>query len=149
MSELAALDTNILVYALFESAEHHAPARALLDTAVDVNAGLCLLPQNLVEFYSAVTNPRRVSDPKTSAEALEAMADILALPGIEILPVPTDVVARVVELLRRRPVTGAKVHDVHLVAGLLGNAVTQIYTFNTDDFTPFEELSVFEPAAAP
>ena len=89
MSELAILDTNILVYSLFKDAEHHAASRALLDQAADAAAGFCLLPQNIIEFYSAVTNRRRVSDPKSSPEALQAITDFLALPGIRFFRCPS------------------------------------------------------------
>jgi predicted nucleic acid-binding protein len=79
MSDLALLDTNVLVYSVFADSVHHAASRALLDQAADPDARFCLLPQNIVEFYAAVTSPRRVSEPKSSTEALHALADILAL----------------------------------------------------------------------
>ena len=58
---------------------------------------------------------------------------------------PIDVVARFLTLVPRRPVIGAKIHDLHIVAAMLGNGVSRIYTFNTDDFTPFNELTVLTP----
>jgi predicted nucleic acid-binding protein len=45
--ELAALDTNVLVYALYADAEHHGAARRLVDQARNPNAGLCITPQSL------------------------------------------------------------------------------------------------------
>jgi hypothetical protein len=46
----------------------------------------------------------------------------------------------------RRPVTGARVHDLHIVAAMLGNGVSRIYTFNADDFSPFTDLTVLTPS---
>jgi predicted nucleic acid-binding protein len=145
MSDLALVDTNVLVNALFEDSTHYAPSRALLDRANEATAKLCILPQNITEFYAAVTNPRRVTEPKTAAEALEGVHQLLALPGVQLLPVPTDTIGRLVALLARRPVLGVRVHDVHLVAAMLGNGVTRLYTFNVDDFTCFTELEVMVP----
>ena len=45
----AVLDTNILVYALYEDAEHHKACRQLLDRAQDAEAALCVTPQVLAD----------------------------------------------------------------------------------------------------
>jgi predicted nucleic acid-binding protein len=93
-SELALLDTNVLVNAVFENSEHFAAARDLLDRGRDAAAGFQLLPQNVTEFYAVVTNPKRVTTPKSPSEALSAIRTFLGLSGIALLPVPTDVVSR-------------------------------------------------------
>jgi hypothetical protein len=49
------------------------------------------------------------------------------------------------DLLRRRPVTGADIFDLQLVAVMLANDVKRIYTFNAGDFEPFAELTVQQP----
>ena len=59
-NELCLLDANVLVYAFYADAEHHAAARALLDTASNASAALCVTSQVLAEFYSIVTDRRRV-----------------------------------------------------------------------------------------
>ncbi len=146
-SDLALVDTNVLVNSLYQGAEHFGPSRALLESAKNANAGLCLLPQNVAEFYAATTSAKRVSEPKTSEEALVAIEQMLALPGIELLPVPADVIDRLLSLVRSNPFTGLRVYDLHLVAAMLGNGVARIYTFNTRDFEPVSELEVLTPRA--
>jgi hypothetical protein len=59
----------------------HTASRALLDKAKAADAGLCIAPQNLIEFFAVVTDPRRVTQAKTSDEALQAIDDFLRLPG--------------------------------------------------------------------
>ena len=54
------VDTNVLVYALDADAPHHAVARALLEAAREGSSSLYVTPQILCEFYSIVTNARRV-----------------------------------------------------------------------------------------
>jgi hypothetical protein len=74
------VDTNILVYALDADAPQHAAARALLEAArADAPATLFVTSQILCEFYSIVTNPRRVPKPRTAAEAIVAISSLLAL----------------------------------------------------------------------
>ena len=52
-SDLALVDTNILVNSVYEGAAHFAPSRALLDRAKATDAGLCVLPQNVAERSSS------------------------------------------------------------------------------------------------
>jgi len=92
VSDLTCLDANVLVYAYFEGARHHAPSRALLERGRASDAGYCVTSQTLAEFYAVVTNPRRVSVAKEPAVALQAIGELLALPGLVVLPTPSDVV---------------------------------------------------------
>jgi predicted nucleic acid-binding protein len=82
------VDTNVLVYALFPAAPQHAASRALVESATDPAAGLVVFPQMLAEFFAVVTNPRRVAVAKTAEEALQAIEQFLALPGLTLLPLP-------------------------------------------------------------
>ena len=145
--ELAALDTNVLIYALYADAEHHRAARLLVDQARTANAALCLTPQVLAELYSVITNPRRVTEAKSPEVVLEVITNFIAMPGLTLLPFPLDLVSRWTALLRRHPVSGRKVFDVQLIASLLANGVTKLYTFNRADFEPFAEMEVLTPVA--
>ncbi len=147
-SELALLDTNVLVGSLYADDYRYPTARPLLDQAQNEDAGLCLVPQVLTEFYAVVTNPDRVSEKKSSSEALEAIRSFLALPGLTLLPVPVDVVDRLVTLLEQHPVERHHVFDVQLVAAMLGNGVKKIYTYNVRHFTRFAEIEATEPTTA-
>ncbi len=139
------LDTNILVYAVDASSEHHAASRTILERAHSPVAGLCVVPQSLAEFYSLVTNPKRVSSPQPPAEALATVESIVSLPGLEVLPVPLDVVARWVELCRVHPVKGAEIYDLQIVAVMLANGIRRICTFDKTDFESFSEITVETP----
>lgn len=46
---------------------------------------------------------------------------------------------------RQRPVVGGDLFDIQLIATMLGNGITRIYTLNRDDFVPFSELEVIAP----
>lgn len=146
-SDPALLDTNVLVYAVFPAMPEHAASRTLVDSAMSTGANLCIVPQNLVEFFAVVTDPRRVSQPKSSNEALQAIDDFLALPGLMLLPVPVDVIVRWAALLRQSPATKKRAFDAQLVATMLGNSVMKIYTFNTADFQSlaFAGIQVLSP----
>lgn len=91
--EPGVLDANILVYAVEVSAPQHAISRALIESARNPTTTLDLTSQVLCEFYSTVTNPRRVALPRSPAEALEAISELLALPGMRLLRTPANAVA--------------------------------------------------------
>lgn len=145
--EPGVLDANVLVYAVETDAPQHANSRALVEAARDPATTLYLTSQALCEFYSIVTNPRRVAVPRSPTDALRAISALLALPGIRVLPTPARVVAGWMALLQRHPVSGGDVFDLQLVATMQANGVQRIYTFNTGDFEAFPELTVTAPPA--
>jgi hypothetical protein len=99
-------DRTRALCAKYEDVPQYPAAFPLLEQAQEANARICVNPQVLAEFYAVITNPRRVSAPFTSDEALAEIAKVRALPGLTLLPVPLDVVDRWVALLRLHPVTG-------------------------------------------
>ncbi|MBV8576376.1 MAG: type II toxin-antitoxin system VapC family toxin [Acetobacteraceae bacterium] len=140
------VDTNVLVYGVDADAQQHTAARTLLEAARDGSAILYVTPQILCEFYSIVTNARRVAKPRTPADALSAISDFLAF--VRVLPIPTHAVEGWMKLLDRHPVTGGEIFDLQIVATMQANSIQRIYTFNTDDFEVFSELTVVRPEVA-
>jgi len=135
-------DTNVLVYALDADAPQHATARALLELARSGSVILYVTSQILCEFYSVVTNARRVARPRTPDDALNAISDLLAF--LHVLPIPSRTVEGWMRLLRRHPVTGGDIFDLQIIATMQANGIARIYTFNTDDFSAFAELEVMK-----
>ncbi len=141
------VDANVLAYATNADAPDHPASRALLDAARDPSITLYVTSQILCEFYSVITNPRRVAAPCSSTEALRIISALLALPGIHVLASPARAVTALIELLRRHPVAGGEVFDLQIVATMQANNVQRIYTFNSGDFEVFPELMVVVPGS--
>jgi predicted nucleic acid-binding protein len=137
------VDANVLVYAFDTKAPQHAASRTLLDAARTGATTLYVTSQVICEFYSIVTNARRVLKPRTSADALTAISEMLGF--LRVLPVPITAVDELMDLLRRRPVTGGEIFDLQILATMKLNAVLRIYTFNIDDFKPFQEIEALTP----
>jgi predicted nucleic acid-binding protein len=78
------IDANVLVYAMDADAPQHAASRALLEAARDPSATLYVTSQVLCEFYSIVTNARRVPTPRSPADALGAISALLTF--LHVLP---------------------------------------------------------------
>jgi predicted nucleic acid-binding protein len=137
------VDANVLVYAFDTKAPQHVASRTLLDAGRTGATTLYVTSQVLCEFYSIVTNARRVVKPRTSTDALTAISGLRGF--LRVLPVPATVVDELMALLLRRPVTGGEIFDLQIVATMKLNGVPRIYTFNTDDFKPFQEIEAFTP----
>ncbi|HEY0796044.1 MAG TPA: type II toxin-antitoxin system VapC family toxin [Acidisarcina sp.] len=137
------VDANVLVYAMDEDSPQFAASRAILDAARLGSTILYVTPQILCEFYSVVTNGRRVSKPRSPAEGLAALSNLLAF--LYVLPVPASTVDGLIALLHQRPVTGADVFDLQIVATMRANNISRIYTFNSGDFDFFLDLEVLTP----
>lgn len=122
------------VYAMDADAPQHAASRALLESARDPSTMLYVASQVLCEFYSVVTNARRVPN-RAPADAIYAISGLLAF--LRVLPIPARAVDGWLDLLRRRPVTGGDVFGLQLVATMQANGSQRIYTFNAEDFEVF------------
>ena len=144
-TEPAFVDSNVLVYAHMERSAFHGPSSALVARAQARELALLVAPQVLSELYAVITDPRRVTDPYSPEEALEAIEKLLAVPGVAVVGMPGDVVGRWIGLARRHSVTRGEIFDVQLAATLLGNGLRRIYTYNRTHFECFPEIEVLTP----
>ena len=143
--EPGVLDANVLAYAINADAPQHVAARTLLEAARDPSTSLYVTSQILCEFYSIITNVRRFPKAVSAPEAVRILSAILALPGLQILPSPSKVVAGWIHLLERNAVEGAGIFDLQIIATMLANGIQRIYTFNPGDFQVFAKLTVVAP----
>ena len=51
----------------------------------------------------------------------------------------------ILDLLKKYKVTKQEIFDLQLVATMLSNNVTRLYTYNKDDFIKFKEIEVLSP----
>ena len=144
-SEIGLLDTNILVYAADETSPFHQSAVALREKGLRNEISLCICPQVLNEFFAIATNPRRVSSPRTQKEAILEMEKYFHSKNIlKIYPGP-EIIDRIIDLLKRHEITKQEIFDLQLVATMLSNNVTRLYTYNQEDFYKFKEIEVLSP----
>jgi toxin-antitoxin system PIN domain toxin len=142
----ALIDTNVLVYAADTTAEFHQPSRQLRDRALRGEISLVVTPQVLMEFFAVVTNPRRVANPRSSADAREEMEKYLGTEAIGVIYPDQEILDRTLALLRQHPqVARQEIFDLYLVATMLCNGVTRIYTYNQQHFSHFRGIEVLTP----
>ena len=64
------IDTDFLIAAEIRDHLFHAPAERLLDRLLANGSSLAIAPQTLAEFIHVVTDPRRLREPLSMAEAI-------------------------------------------------------------------------------
>lgn len=144
---LALLDTNILVYATQEDSPQHVGAKALRDRALTGEIAACLSPQVLSEFFVAVTRTDKwaVQHPISGEQATAELRKYCASEYLRLIYPGARIMERMLWLWERHPVTGLQFHDLHIVATMLENDVTRVYTYNTRHFATFSEIETLTP----
>jgi predicted nucleic acid-binding protein len=107
---------------------------------------LCILPQNLIEFWVVATRPLEVNGLGLSVNAgLEELEQLKAT--FTLLP-DTEIIFPIWEhLIAKYGVMGKPAHDARLVAAMIGHNLTYLLTFNTADLKRFSEISAIAPHA--
>lgn len=145
ISEISLLDTNILVYAADETSAFYQTAKTLRDKGLKGEITLCICPQVLNEFFAIVTDPKRVANPRTQREAVAEVEKYLTSKNmLKIYPGP-EIIGKTLDLLKNYEITKQEIFDLQLVATMLLNNVTRLYTYNPGDFSKFKEIKVLSP----
>ena len=146
MSEqIGPVDTNILVYRADQDSAFHLPSSNLINRGFRGDIALCLAPQNLTEFYAVTTSPKRVANPITPVEACVEIEKYIQSQNIRKIYQTTDLMSKLLELIDKYRPTQQQIFDLQLVATMLINDVTRIYTFNAKHFQPYQEIEVMTP----
>ena len=142
----ALVDTNVLIYAADTSASFHEPSRQLRDRGFRGEVSLVVTPQVLMEFFAVITSPRRVTTPRSAEEARAEVEKYAHAANIPKIYPDSTALERTIQLLQHHPqVTRQEIFDLFLVATMLANGVTRIYTYNQQHFTRFAGIEVLTP----
>ncbi|MCP4268792.1 MAG: PIN domain-containing protein [Candidatus Brocadiaceae bacterium] len=144
-SDTCLLDTNILVYAADETSPFHQDAKVLREKGINGEVSLCICPQVLSEYFAIITDPKRVNEPRTQKEAVFEMEKYYSSKNILKIYPGSGVMEKTLDLLKRYNITKQTIFDLQLVATMLSNNVTNIYTLNQADFSKFIEIEVLTP----
>ena len=140
------IDTNVLL----RSAQPQHPMRkdAVAATLKLKQGGesLCIIPQNLIEFWAVATRPASANGLDLSVA--EAAKELKRLKRFFTLRHDTPAIYPKWErLVIQHQVTGKPSHDARLVAAMMVHQITRILTFNTDDFRRFSDITAIDPTS--
>lgn len=141
---MIAVDTNVLVYAHRADAPHHRPALTALERLATLGAPWAIPWPCLHEFLAVVTHGRVFDPPSDVGDAVAAVQDLIAMPGMRALGEAADHADVLVELLIGGRITGPKVHDARIAAICLAHGVSTLWTADRD-FSYFPRLRTKNP----
>jgi len=111
-----------------------------------VGHDLALSPQNLSEFGNVETRPADKNGLGWTTE--QADIDVQGLEStFTILPDGPDIYPEWHRLVVAHSVLGKQVHDARIAAAMKVNQITDLLTFNGDDFKRFPNVVIIDPTA--
>jgi len=138
------IDSNVLVYSYDETVKQHDLSYYIVEKAMSGEISACLAQQNLLEFISVVTNPKRVLNPLSTDEALEKINSYISSNIRIISPLPTTIFT-FHYLIQIYPAIRERIFDVYLAATAFDNNVGRICTFNIRHLKNILSLEVKTP----
>jgi predicted nucleic acid-binding protein len=142
MSYLA--DSNILSRLAQPQNPHHAIARRAVISLRRQDTEICLVPQNLIEFWAVATRPITSNGLGLTIDETEYEVRKFKRLFTVYDDIP-NIFAEWQNLVLKHNVSGKNVHDMRLVAAMLTHNITHLLTFNTKDFKRFTEITVIDP----
>ncbi len=141
------IDTNVLL----RSADPNHPMYIDATNAISLlrNQGetLCIVPQNLIEFWNVYTRPANKNGLGHTAQ--EPGEEIRRLKTFFTVVLDTATIYDEWErLVMQYQVKGVNVHDARLTAAMLVHGLTHILTFNIEDFNRYAgEINPVHPTS--
>lgn len=89
--------------------------------------------------------PEAVKQARQRDDAVQEMEKYIHAKNFSMIYFQPQTLGKSLEFLKRYPVKGQEAYDLQLVATMLSNGVTRIYTYDVSDFTKFQEIEVLSP----
>jgi predicted nucleic acid-binding protein len=138
------LDTNLLARPLQPASADHGAAIAALHALKRAGDELCIVPQNLYEFYVVATRP--VTNNGLGMDPNSALAELTTIESTyTLLPDMPAILLQWKALLATHSVAGKTSHDARIVAAMDVHGLTHLLTFNGTDFRRFGHLVLIDP----
>lgn len=139
-----AVDTNILLRSIEDGHVAQPIAQNGLFGLRDRGEILSIFPQNLVEFWAVATRP--IANNGLGWSVDRATQELANLKNLFVVVADTEaILAEWERLVVLHRVIGKQSHDARLVAAMLVHGVTNLLTFNADDFKRYDEITVVNP----
>lgn len=136
------VDTNILLTATDTRRDHHSRALDLFRKAPQKIFTLCLSGQILREYLVVATRPLAVNG--LGLGILEAAQNVERFKSVtHFLPESLAVHSQLIALFKEKKITGAKIHDLNIVATLKVAGIKHLLTLNPQDFTENNNLHIY------
>ncbi len=138
------LDTNLLLRFADTAAPEHLTARTAIEALVGRGEEVYLTTQNFIEFWAVATRPPEANGLGWSVSDAEARVRSLKLRFLFLADTEAifDEWLRLVSSLQ---IKGKRAHDARLRAVMSVHGISNLLTFNTEDFSSFPNITIAHP----
>lgn len=139
------VDTNVLLRTLEPGLPEHGQVTHAVAVLRQQGYSLAVTPQVIIEFWCAATRPLNVNG--LGLDVGQVAPQVAAI--LRQFPLLTDspeVFANWHAIVESHQRKGKQVHDARLVAVMKAHGVTNLLTFNVDDFKAYSEIKAVHPA---
>jgi predicted nucleic acid-binding protein len=144
--DTALVDSNILLRLTQPAHPEFSVTSAAVAKLLWQDVDLCIVPQNLVEFWAVATRPSG-NRGGLSMEPDAVDGEMNRLRSLfHLLEGAAGIADGWQRLVKQHQVSGKQVHDAHLVAAMQVYGLQKILTFNGDDFRRYPGITVLNPA---
>ena len=139
------VDTGVLLRLLNRADPAHEAVRKCLRTLRGTGDRFAVSPQNIAEFWNVSTRPSSaqggyglsVGVTEHHLHVIERICDVI--------PDSPNLYAVWRQLVVINSVKGVQAHDARLVAWMKTQAISQLITFNVDDFSRYQGITAKSP----
>lgn len=135
------VDTNVLLRLATPNDERHLLTRRATEALKARGESLVTTSQNPIETWNVATRPQDKNG--LGLQPAEAHRLVRKLEqGFPLLEDPPDLYSRWLALVVSFGVSGVQVHDARLVAVMVAQGVSDIFTYNTKDFQRYTDAGI-------
>jgi predicted nucleic acid-binding protein len=143
---LILLDSNILVRYASPTDPAHLTARVAIASNQASGEMLCIVPQNIYEFWAVATRPPAANG--LGLAVVETQAEVARLKQLfALLPDHPNLFTEWEALVIAHDCKGKAAHDARVVAAMRTHGINRLLTFNGSDFHRYPGLTILDPAA--
>lgn len=139
------LDTNILLRSAEPAHPMHAEAVDSVSRLLAAGERVCVLPQNISEFWNVFTRPADRNGLGFSVAQADAEVTRIETLITVLLDVP-GIYPQWRRMVVQHTVSGVQVHDARIAAAMIAHGIDSIVTFNDGDFRRYAGINVLTPA---
>ena len=138
------VDTNVLIFAVQQKHPWHGESIRAIEKLLSTGEVVCVFLQNLAEFWNVCTRPANKNG--LGLDVLETESRLRRLDSfLKVLSDTDAVYPEWRKLVVKHEVKGVQVHDARIAAGMRVHGVTQILTYNPQDFERYDRITVIHP----
>jgi predicted nucleic acid-binding protein len=139
-------DSNIFLRSIQPGHPQHAGADRAITHLLAAGDEVCVVPQNLYEFWSVATRP--IAQNGLALPVARVSTELARLKRLfTLLPDTPAILPEWERLVVTHSVLGRNAHDARLVAAMLVHGVTHLLKFDDGDFRRFAGITVLTPAS--